>query len=96
MPLRLRNPGIKKDFYAIWVKVISTGGTSLRVYYQIDDNAEEYQDITMDTNTEKWYRIALPDSCRGRAISIRPYIKDKFDVTFSGYLIEFDVESGEY
>ena len=94
--LDLGIPELKKIFYAIWVKVISTGGTSLRVYYQIDDNAEEYQDITMDTNTEKWYRIALPDSCRGRAISIRPYIKDKFDVTFSGYLIEFDVESGEY
>ena len=94
--LDLGVPELKKLFYAIWIKVISTDGENLRVYYQIDDDEETYQDIVMDKNTEKWYRIALPDSCRGRAIKIRPSVNDIYDITFCGYMLEFDVESGEY
>jgi hypothetical protein len=32
----------------------------------------------------------------GRAIQIRPYVSDKYDVTFMGYMIVFDTHPEEY
>jgi len=89
-------PERKKIFYAIYVKVTTTSGTSLRMYYQLDDSDEAYRDVTMEENTTRWYRVGLPDSLRGRALSFRPCISDSYDATIEGYMIEFDVEEYEF
>lgn len=94
-PLDLGIPERQKNFYSIYVKCITTGGTALRVYYNVDNLTEAYVDITMTANTEKWYRLRLPSGVRGRAISLRPYVSDSYQVTICGYMFEYDVEAGE-
>jgi len=94
-------PELYKEFHNIYIKVTSTTGTSLRMYYTLlDDNgiaSETYKDLTLTANKTKWYKIDLEGGGqRGRAIKIRPYVSDKYDVTFEGYMIVFDAEAKEY
>lgn len=94
-PLDFGMPEVEKVYYSIYVKVKSTSGTALRVYYQVESlselKTETYVDITMTANTEQWYRKRLPGGVRGRSIAIRPYISDSYDATICGYMIEFDL-----
>ena len=86
-----------KQFYDIYIKVKSTTGTALRFYYQLDDEAETYQDLTLTANKERWYRIRLGSGGqRARAITLRPYVSDAYDVTFEGYMFTIEFESAEY
>ena len=86
-----------KQFYDIYIKVKSTTGTTLRFYYQLDDEAETYQDLTLTADKERWYRIRLGSGGqRARAITLRPYVSDAYDVTFEGYMFTIEFESAEY
>jgi hypothetical protein len=94
-------PELYKQFLNIYIKVKSTSGTSLKMYYTLlGDNGvatETSKDITLEENTTKWYKINLVGGGqRGRAIKIRPYVSDKYDITFMGYMIVFDMEAKEY
>lgn len=92
MPLDFALPEVEKNYYDIYVKVKTTTGVSLRVYYTIDDNDETYVDKTLTADKERWYRCRLPSSTRGRSIAIRPRMSDKYQAEFQGYIIVYDTE----
>jgi hypothetical protein len=86
-----------KQFYHIYIKVKSTDATDLTMFYTLDDNDEEEEAVTIEANTEKWYKIDLTGGGqRARAIKLRPYVKDTSDVIFTGYMIIFEPEAEEY
>ena len=85
-------PEVEKNFYDVYVKVKTTTGTALRLYYTIDDDTETYKDITLTANKERWYRVRLPQSVTGRSIAIRPRMNDKYQAEFQGYIIVYDLE----
>lgn len=86
-----------KQFYHIYIKVKSTTATTLTFYYTLDDNDETSQDISIDADTTKWYKIDLEGGGqRGRAIQLRPYVYDVSDITFCGYEVVFTMEAEEY
>lgn len=94
-PLDFGMPDREKTYYSIYVKVISTTGTALRIYYQVESLSElkdeAYVDVTMTADTEQWYRARLPGGVRGRSIALRPYVSDSYDCALCGYMIEYDV-----
>jgi len=84
-----------KNYYSIYVKCKTTTGTGLKVYYQVDDESETSVDTAenaVTANKDRWYRFRLPSGVRGRMLKIRPYISDAYNITFKGYMIEYDVE----
>jgi len=86
-----------KQIYDIYIKVKSTTGTALTMYYTLDNNSETSVSLTMTADTTKWYRIPLTGGGqRARAIKIRPYVSDAYNVTFMGYMFTYDVEEQEY
>jgi hypothetical protein len=94
-------PDLYKDFRDIYIKVKSTTGTALRMYYTLFGRdgmgSETYKDLTMTANKTQWYRVPLIGGGQeGRSIQIRPYVSDKYDVTFMGYMIVFDTYPEEY
>ena len=90
-------PEVFKQFYHIYIKVKSTAPTILTMYYTLDDNEEQEKYIQIEPSTTRWYKIDLEGGGqRGRAIKLRPYINDPYDVTFCGYMIVFDIEGIEY
>ena len=95
-PLDFGIPDRLKNYYSIFIKCKTTTGTGLKVYYQTDDNDEASVDTPENAvvaNKDRWYRFRLPSGVRGRALKIRPYISDAYDVTFKGIMIEFDIEA---
>ena len=93
MPIDFGLPEVEKNYYDFYIKVKTTTGTALRFYYTIDDNAETYVDHTLTANKERWYRIRLPHDTRGREITIRPRMSDKYQAEFQGYIIIYDTEA---
>lgn len=93
MPLDFALPEVEKNYYDIYIKVKTTTGTALRFYYTIDDNTETYVDKTLTINKERWYRVRLPSSTRGRNIAIRPRMNDAYQAEFQGYIIVYDTEA---
>ena len=90
-------PEVFKQFYHVYIKVKSTQPTVLTMYYTLDDNEELEKDIAIEADRTRWYKIDLEGGGqRGRAIKLRPYINDPYDVTFCGYMIVFDIEGIEY
>jgi hypothetical protein len=86
-----------KQFYHLYIKVKTTDGTNLRFYYTLDDNDETYKDVIMTANTTRWYKVDLEGGGqRGRAIQLRPYVSDPYDITFMGYAVVFHMEAEEY
>jgi hypothetical protein len=96
-PLDFGTPELWKQFYHIYIKVKSTTGTALRFYYTLDNNSETYADLTLTADTTKWYKIDLvAGGQRARAIKPRPYVSDKYNVTYMGYMFVFEKEKPEY
>ncbi len=96
-PIDLGMPDRYKKWYAIYIKVKSTTGTALRMYYTLDDNTETYVDETLTASKTKWYKVGLGSSgLRSRSLAFRPYISDKYDATIMGYGLVFSVEPAEW
>ena len=96
-PLDMGTPELWKQFYHIYIKVKSTTGTALTMYYTLDNGAETSKSLTMTANKTLWYRIDLiAGGQRARAISLRPYISDKYDFTIMGYAIVYEEEAPEW
>ncbi len=93
MPMDFGLPEREKNYYDFYIKVKTTTGTALRFYYTIDDDSETYVDYTLTADKERWYRVRLPSSTRGRSISIRPRMNDKYQAEFQGYIIVYDTEA---
>lgn len=94
-PLDFGIPDREKIFYSVYLKCITTQNDSLRLYYHTDDNDEAYVDISLEQNTEKWYRIRFPGGVRGRSISLKPTETSSYAFAISGLMIEFDVSAQE-
>lgn len=96
MPLDFALPEVEKNYYDIYVKVKTTTGTGLKVYYTIDDETETYAEpITGEgliADKERWYRVRLPEETRGRSIALRPRMSDAYQAEFQGYIIIYDTE----
>ena len=91
------SPDKWKQFYHIYIKVKSTTGTALTMYYTLDDGSETSKSLTMTANKTLWYKIDLiGGGQRARAISWRPYVSDKCDITIMGYAIVFEEEPPEW
>jgi len=96
-PLSFGNPDTYKQFYDVYVKVKSTTGTGLRIYYQLDNASETYRDFTMEANTTQWYRVKLPmGGQRAREITVRPRINDKYYFEIQGYQIVLESDPAEW
>jgi hypothetical protein len=96
-PLSFGNPDVYKQFYDIYVKVKSTTGTSLRLYYQLDNAAETYKDLTLTANKTLWYRLRLAGGGqRARELHFRPRISDKYYFEIQGYQIVLESEPPEW
>jgi len=96
-PLDFGKPDIWKQFYNIYIKVKSTTGTALRFYYTLDAGTETYKDLTLTANKTLWYKIDLVTGGQwARAITPRPYISDKYAVTYMGYMFTYEEEPPEY
>jgi len=94
-PLDFGTPEVYKQFYSIFIKVKSTTATTLTMNYTLDNASEiTSQTKTITANTTKWYRIGLVSGGnRARAISIRPYISDKYAFEIHGLAICYDDEA---
>lgn len=96
-PLDMGYPELWKQFYNIYIKVKSTTGTALTMYYTLDDASEISQSLALTANKTLWYKIDFEGGGqRARAIKPRPYISDKYDFTIMGYAVVFELESPEY
>ena len=96
-PIDFGKPDIWKQFFNIYIKVKSTTGTALTMYYTLDDGTETSASLTLTANKTLWYKINLGQGGqRGRAIKLRPYVSDKYAVTFMGYAIVYDEENPEW
>ncbi len=96
-PIDLGVPELYKQWYDIYIKVKSTTGTALTMYYTLDNASETSASLTMTADTTKWYRIPLEGGGqRARAIKIRPYVSDAYAVTIMGYMLTYDLEAPEY
>lgn len=96
-PIDFGKPEIWKQFYHIYIKVKSTTGTALRFYYTLDAGSETYKDLTLTANKTLWYKIDLVTGGQlARAITIRPYVSDKYAVTYMGYALAYEEEPAEY
>lgn len=90
-----------KNFYHLYIKVKTTSvteGVKLDFNYKLD-NETDYRtfELALEENTEKWYKIDLPGGgLRARAIKLKPSIKDKYNIAFTGYMVVFEIESEEY
>ena len=91
--LDLGLPEVEKNFYKIYVRAEVTTESTLTVYYQTDIDTEASVTATLTAGKDQWYEINLPHNVRGRAIKIRPRVNNKCDVTFKGYMFQFDVEA---
>ena len=96
-PFNFGSPDRYKQIYHIYIKVKSTTGTALRMYYTLDTASETYKDLTMIANKTKWYKIDLiAGGQRCREIAIRPRISDEYAFTIMGLAIVYELEAPEY
>lgn len=94
-PLDFGIPEREKIFYSVYIKCITTNNTNMTLYYSTDDGSEAEVTVSLEQNTEKWYRVRLPGGVRGRSISLRPSETSSYPFTISGLMIEFDVSAQE-
>ena len=94
-PIDLGSPDTYKIWYDIYIKVKSTVGTALRVYYNLDDNVETYVSETLTANKTAWYKVGL-GGVRARALAFRPYISDKYDATIMGYALVYSMQPAKW
>lgn len=96
-PLNMGKPETWKQFHNIYIKVKTTTGTALTMYYKLDDASETSKSLTMTADSTLWYKIDLGGGGqRARAISPRPYISDKYAFTIMGLAIVYEEEKPEY
>ena len=96
-PIDLGAPDIYKKWYAIYIKIKTTTGTALRMYYDLDYNIETYVDETLTANTTAWYKVGFGSAgLRARALGFRPYMSDKFDNIIMGYALVYSAEPAEW
>ena len=94
------NPDTWKQIYNIYIKVKSTGATTLTMNYTLDDADEVTsvtQSITATTTTTKWYKINLPGGgqhCRG--IKLRPSMSNQLYWEIQGIEIVYRDEAKEW
>ncbi|TET08519.1 MAG: hypothetical protein E3J83_03515 [Candidatus Atribacteria bacterium] len=98
LPLDFGKPDIWKNYYNIYIKVKTTTGTALTMYYTIDDDNEtSCTSQTLTANKTLWYKFDMGSGGnRGRAIAIRPYFTDKYARTTMGYMIVYQEEDAEW
>jgi len=98
LPMDFGKPDIWKNYYNIYVKVKTTTGTSLTMYYTLDDGSETSCTAqTLVANKERWYKFNVGSTGnRARAISLRAYSSDKYDRTIMGYGIVYNEEEAEW
>jgi len=98
LPMDFGKPDIWKNYYNIYVKVKTTTGTSLTMYYTLDDGSETNCTAqTLVAGKERWYKFSMGSTGnRGRAISLRPYSSDKYAKTIMGYIIIYKEEDAEW
>ena len=91
-------PDIWKEYYNIYVKVKTTTGTALTMYYTLDDGTEQSCVAqALIANKTLWYKFDMPGGGnRGRAISLRPYSSDKYARTIMGYGIVHAEDEAEW
>lgn len=95
-PLNMGKPEVWKQFHNIYIKVKTTTGTALTMYYTLDDASETSKSLTMTADSTLWYKIDLVSGQKARAISLRPYISDKYAFTIMGLAIVYEEEAPEY
>lgn len=96
-PIDLGKPDTYKQWYDIYIKVKSTTGTALTMYYTLDEATETSASLTLTADKTRWYRIKLVQGGqRARAISLRPYVSDKYDITIMGYALSYTEEPAEW
>ncbi len=99
-PIDLGMPDIWKQWFNIYIKVKTAPNstTVLTMNYTLDDGTETSVTAqTLTANTTKWYKFDLGGGGqRARALKPRPYVSDKYDVTFMGYAFVYDTEAPEY
>ena len=98
LPMDFGKPDIWKNYYNIYIKVKTTTGTSLTMYYALDDGSEvSCTAQILVAGKERWYKFNMGSGGhRGRAISLRPYSSDKYARTLMGYIIIFSEENAEW
>ena len=90
-------PDIYKKWYSIYIKVKTTTGTALRMYYTLDDENEAYVDETLTAGSTEWYQIGLGSSgLRARSLSFRPYVSDKYAIEIHGYGLVYSLEPAKW
>jgi len=94
-PLDLGYPEYYKQFYSVFIKIKSTTGTAFKFYYKLDNDAAwSLAEKTLTANTTKWYRISLGGGGkRGRTLTPKPYMSDKYDFEIHGYMICWEAET---
>ena len=98
LPMDFGKPDIWKEYYNIYIKVKSTTGTALTMYYTLDDGTEKSCVVqTLEANKTLWYKFNMSGGGnRGRAISLRPYSSDKYARTIMGYGIVYAEDEEEW
>ena len=95
--LDLGVPDCYKKWYNIYIKVKTTTGTAMRMYYTLDDGTETYVSKTLTANKTLWYDIGFGSAgLRARSLSFRPYISDKYDAEIHGYGIVYEIEPSKW
>ena len=91
-------PDIYKKWYSMYIKVKTTTGTAMRLYYTLDDEAETYVDAqALTADTTDWYEIGLGSAgLRARSFAFRPYISDKYDAEIQGYALVYSLEPAKW
>jgi hypothetical protein len=90
-------PERKKKVYDVYLKVKSTTGTALRLYYTLDARDETYKDFTLTADTTGWYRVRLDGGgYECREIKIRPYMSDSYAWEVHGIGITYQLGEAEY
>ncbi|MFZ7134342.1 MAG: hypothetical protein ACOWWR_18505 [Eubacteriales bacterium] len=97
MPINFGYPELKKKVYDIYLKLKTTTGTNLRLYYTLDNRSETYKDKTLIADTTQWHRIRLSSGgYECREIRIRPYMNDKYNWEIHGIGIVYQLGEPEY
>lgn len=94
-PIDLGLPDTYKIWYDIYIKVKTTTGTAMRMYYNLDDHAETFVSETLTASKTAWYKIGL-GGVRARALGYRAYISDKYDATIMGYCLTYSLEPAKW
>ena len=90
-------PDIYKRWYSIYIKVKTSTGTAMTMYYTLDGADETSVSETLTASTTAWYQVGLgSNGLRARSLAFRPYISDKYDATIMGYALVYSVEPAKW